>query len=158
MNSKLQALALNHSTRCTLSSQQGGSRTFSSSAWSSPCWPWPSTPAEPSTSRGGYILYLQNKLHLLNSPLVHTFYRAIFLTDPPSSVPKWEKANEPTRGSLSLSDEGFHRTAAPVGLLALFHFGTEQGGGVVKNHHVQFFSFCSNESSPKKWSIWCQIC
>ena len=28
----------------------------------------------------------------------------------------------------ALSDEGFHETAAQVGSLASFHFGTEQGG------------------------------
>ena len=38
----------------------------------------------------------------------------------------------------ALSDEGFHRTAAPVGSLAVFHFGTEQVGwrGQLKNHPV----------------------
>ena len=38
----------------------------------------------------------------------------------------------------AFSDEGFHRTAAPVGSLAVFYFGTERGGGAVKNITLYF--------------------
>ena len=34
-----------------------------------------------------------------------------------------------TRQPEDLPEEGFHGTAAPVGSLAFFHIGTEQGGG-----------------------------
>ena len=50
------------------------------------------------------------------------FKAEIFRLD---TVPKWKMANEPTTAE-ALSDEGFHGTAASVGSLACFYFGTEK--------------------------------
>ena len=45
------------------------------------------------------------------------------------SLVQYQNEKRLTRQPEDLPEEGFHGTAAPVGSLAFFHIGTEQGGG-----------------------------
>ena len=50
-------------------------------------------------------------------------------------IPKLKAFSSEILPLCLLLDEGFHGRAALVGSMALFNFGTEQGGGIqLKNH------------------------